>query len=218
MKDRFYLACTRDNVGTSMAFHAIKGNGYKTDISLAKTFTREEAQTAWEGGREFDRPISADHVDAEAVWKVDCQYIASETLIDQKVDQWCGYKTGRWDGNDVYWLTEGEATTDFSQAKTFSLAEVEASISEHIVFIPRSEAEANKRKTFSTHKFNARTMVQGAGLVLPDHEKRRRRRVDSGKVRWNCPSCGKINWQYNPYDFDGCSDRMCDKWVDYCYE
>jgi len=78
MKNRFYLACLRDNVGDNVAFHSANGNGYPTNVSEAEIYTLEQAQNAWENGRGFDQPISADHVDALTVWKVDCQYIPIE--------------------------------------------------------------------------------------------------------------------------------------------
>jgi len=49
---------------------------------------------------------------------------------------------------------------------------------------------------------------------MPDwlKEQNRRKKSRSGKVRWNCPHCGKITWQYSPYDFEGCSDYNCEGW------
>ncbi|HAK9541006.1 hypothetical protein [Escherichia coli] len=83
-----------------------------------------------------------------------------------------------------------------------------------IVWLPFSIADAAKRRTFNINNFNRRTMVQGAGLVMPDWLKKqnRRKKSRSGKVRWNCPHCGKITWQYSPYDFEGCSDYNCEGW------
>lgn len=43
MKDRFYLACFRDNVGSNVGWHCIDGKGYSTDVSKAHTYTREQA-------------------------------------------------------------------------------------------------------------------------------------------------------------------------------
>ena len=92
MKKRFYLACFRDNVGGNVAFHGVKGTSYVTDVNKAKTLSREEAQRAWDMGREFDMPISADHVDLLTTWKVDIQTIPRETVIDTGVSEWVAYQ------------------------------------------------------------------------------------------------------------------------------
>ena len=203
MRDRFYLACTRDNVGSNMAFH---GKGYVTDLDKAKVYTRKEAQQAWDGARNIDQPISADHVDALAVYKVDCQHIPYESTWDDS-DDYVAYIYGAWDGNDVYWNASSR-TTDFSQALRMSKKEA-LLLTERWVVIPFSVAEADKRRTFDHCHFNPRVMVQGAGLKMPDHIKKCRRRRVSNRVRMNCPDCGRINWQFNPYEFDRCSSESC---------
>ena len=55
-------------------------------------------------------------------------------------------------------------------------------------------------------------MVFGAGLKTPDHLKKAKRKKDNPMTRFNCPSCGKITWQENPHDFEGCKDTYCDEW------
>ncbi|EFI3443425.1 hypothetical protein HH349_005279, partial [Escherichia coli] len=111
-----------------------------------------------------------------------------------------------------YWLQHGGLPTDdFSKATIFSVANKNEP---GIVWLPFSIADAAKRRTFNINNFNRRTMVQGAGLIMPDWLKKqnRRKKSRSGKVRWNCPHCGKITWQYSPYDFEGCRDYNCEGW------
>ncbi|MBZ3802444.1 hypothetical protein K9O81_18920 [Leclercia adecarboxylata] len=74
--------------------------------------------------------------------------------------------------------------------------------------------DAKKRLTFSIQHINRHTMIQGAGLRVPDWLKkmRRRQKARSGKTRWNCPCCGKTSWQFNPYDFEGCRNFSCEGW------
>ncbi|WP_434083870.1 hypothetical protein [Escherichia coli] len=156
--------------------------------------------------------IFMDSVDAMAVWHVDCQYIPTESLIESDCTAYVAYKKGSWNGNDVYWLQHGGLPTDdFSKATIFSVANKNEP---GIVWLPFSIADSAKRRTFNINNFNRRTMVQGAGLVMPDWLKKqnRRKKSRSGKVRWNCPHCGKITWQYSPYDFEGCSDYNCEGW------
>lgn len=216
MKDRFYLACFRDNVGENVGWHCVDGQGYSTDVSKAHTYTREQAQQKWDLGREYDQPISADHVDALTVWKVDHQYIAMDSQISESVNAYVVFVKRRWNGNDVFWLNKRTLTTslNFEKATTFTLAEVQDLLSEpanneKYIAIPYQDAEKAKRRTFSSKSFNAKTMVQGAGLVIPKRIKNARRRKANPKHLFNCPSCGKLNWQYNPYDFEGCNHNDC---------
>lgn len=212
MNNRFYMMCLRETVGNNASFHCHNGNGYSSDIDRAHVYTLEEAQKAWNCGRDIDQPVCADSVDAMAVWHVDCQHIPTESLIESDCTAYVAYKKGSWNGNDVYWLQHGGLPTDdFSKATIFSVANKNEP---GIVWLPFSIADAAKRRTFNINNFNRRTMVQGAGLVMPDwlEEQNRRKKSRSGKVRWNCPHCGKITWQYSPYDFEGCSDYNCEGW------
>lgn len=205
--DLFYMACLRDTVGSNVAFHGLDGNGYHTNVSKAQVFTKAQAQRFWDNGREFDLPLKADLVDALTKFHVDCQYIPTQTTLKDGCTRYVGFLKGRWDGNDVYWLTEitrnrDSFETDFSKA----LVVRKPIASEQITWIPFEIADKVKRKTFSISLLNKRTMTQGAGLVTPSHIKRaNRRKPSSGKTRWNCPGCGKISWQHNPYDFEGCA-------------
>ncbi|MCE0802008.1 hypothetical protein LVQ77_17125 [Buttiauxella sp. S04-F03] len=210
MKNRFYLACTRETVGTNMSFHCVNGNGYSTNVGLAHTYTREEAQAAWDNGREIELPVSADDIDALTVLHVDHQYVPGKTTIEPGCVKYVGFVKGQWDGNDLYWLCNGSLpTTDFSKASTFE----SPTDSAEIVWLPFHLADAVKLRTFNINLLDRRRMIQGAGLKTPDHIKRyKRHKGSSGKVRWNCPCCGKISWQLNPYDFDGCRDISCEEW------
>lgn len=207
--NRFYLACLRDTVGTNVSFHCKDGKGYSTNTKDAHVYTREEAQHAWEMGREFDLPLCADKVDSLTVDHVDCQTLPCESQFVEGCTQYVGFQKGRWNGNDVYWVTSaGLPTTDFSQAAL----RTKPSGDEAIVWVPYELAEQHCRQTFDVSLINKRSMTQAAGLKIPDHIKRSNRRKNSGKTRWNCPGCGQINWQWNPYDFDGCRNIQCDEW------
>jgi hypothetical protein len=206
--NRFYLACLRDNTGSCVAFHKEKG-GYGTNLNEARELTREEAQKAWDGGREFDLPLCADCVDALAVMRVDFQYIPSDSVKREACNDYVCYVRSRWDGNDVLWRPEkGSPTTDFSLARRYKRPEVDKRVN----WLPFDVADKAKRPTLDISDLDKRRMVQSAGLLTPGHVKRFRRRVDSGKQRFNCPKCGRINWQLNPYDFSGCSNMECEEW------
>lgn len=211
MSQRFYMLCTRETVGSNASFHCHNGNGYSSNIDRAHVYTLEEAQRSWDLGREIDQPVSAECVDALSVWHVDCQYIPSESLLEPECSAYVAYKKGDWNGNDVYWLQNGGLPTDdFSKATVFASANPDEP---GIVWVPFHIADAAKRRTFNIIEFNRRTMVQSAGLVIPDWLKKHNRiKARSGKVRLNCPCCGKISWQFNPYDFEGCRDFSCEGW------
>lgn len=181
VSNRFYMMCLRETVGNNASFHCHNGNGYSSDIDRAHVYTLEEAQKAWNCGRDIDQPVCADSVDAMAVWHVDCQYIPTESLIESDCTAYVAYKKGSWNGNDVYWLQHGGLPTDdFSKATIFSVANKNEP---GIVWLPFSIADAAKRRTFNINNFNRRTMVQGAGLVMPDwlKEQNRRKKSRSGR-------------------------------------
>ncbi|CND28210.1 Uncharacterised protein [Yersinia intermedia] len=207
MQNRFYMACLRDTVGSNMAFHCYQGGGYATDISKAHAYTIEEAQKSWDFGRDIDLPVSADAIDAAAVWHVDHQCIPGKNTIEPDCKGYVAFIKDQWNGNDVYWLSDLLPTDDFSKAKIFPEPNATEST---LVWLPFVTANAVKRRTFNIDLLNRRTMIQAAGLRVPDWLKRQNRRKSSGKTRWNCPHCGKISWQYNPYDFDGCADWTCE--------
>lgn len=214
MSNQFYLACFRDNVGSNVSFHCKDGKGYSTNIDKAHVYTLEEAQKEWDSAREYDQPISADHIEPLIEWHVDHQYLPNETTLNDPANCYVAFKKGIWDGNDAYWLNTDACSmsTNFNKASVFGIEKVEKLDSSYIA-IPFHVADSAKRRTFDFRLFNPRQMVQGAGLKLPARIKRaRRKKTNTGKTRWNCPGCGRLSWQYNPYEFDGCRNHQCKEW------
>ncbi|MEE9647950.1 hypothetical protein [Enterobacter soli] len=207
MKNRFYMLCLRETVGGNASFWCRNGHGYNTNIDQAHVYTLEEAQSRWNTAREIDQPISADSVDALAVYHVDHQHIPGETTLVDGCTQYVAFEKGRWDGNDLYWLSNGSLpTTNFANASVFN----EPGELEGLVWLPFSLVDSKKRRTFAIRQMDARKMVQGAGLRIPDHIRKARRRKGSTKTRWNCPVCGRFVYQDNPYDFEGCNNSLCE--------
>lgn len=205
MKNRFYLPSSHGNLGSNMVFHRHEERGYSTNLEEAHIYTLEEAQKQWNYGDEM--PVSADHVDALAVWKVDCQHIPKENQPFTDIhNTYVAFKKGLWDGNDVYWLNTNKfnISTDFDSASVFGYPVANKLDSSYVV-IPFSLADKAKRRTFDFRKLNKRIMVQGAGLRMPESVKKERRKVSNPMTRFHCPQCGKINWQHNPYDFESCN-------------
>ncbi len=194
-----------------MSFQRKDFKGYHTDIDQAHECTLEEAQRHYNHAREYDQPISADHVDELVVWKVDHQNLPTKSDLTPS-DEYVVFMKGRWDGNDVYWSNlNGHSSTDFSQALRIGRTAAECINDNDFIVVPFDLANRHKRKTFDFRKLNNRTMVQGAGLKMPEHLKKTKRKKEDSKTRFNCPECGKINWQHNPYDFDGCN-HCCHGW------
>lgn len=212
MNDRFYMLCLRETVGTNASFHCRNGNGYSSNIDAAHVYTLEEAQESWNKGRPIDLPVAADCIDELAIWHVDSQRLPCESIIEPGCTQYVAYVKGEWDGNDVYWLAGTELpTTDFTKAYIHPFA---VTTSEGLIWLPHHLADKIKRRTFCINKLDRRKMIQARGLRQPNWLKRQKRRdrTSTGKTRWNCPCCGRISWQLNPYDFDGCSNYMCENW------
>ncbi|AUX84898.1 hypothetical protein C3F34_01625 [Acinetobacter sp. ACNIH2] len=215
MKNRFYLTSAHGFLGTNVVWHRHEGCGYHTDLDQAHVYTLKEAQEYWADSHGDCLPISADHVDALAVWKVDCQYIPKESQIIDGVYRYVAYEKKKWDGNDVYWMNRySYPTTDFSQASTLDEVEAQAFLNseKNFIVIPRYIAEKVKRRTFDYRQINKRKMVFGAGLKTPEIVKKLQRRKSEPKHRFNCPCCGRITWQDNPYDYEGCRNLNCDEW------
>jgi hypothetical protein len=208
----FLMACTRETLGGNMSFHCKSGGGYNTDISLAQTYTKTEAQRAWDHGREIEQPIALSAIEPLVVLKVDCQRIPHANTFD-KNKHYVAFRANTWSGNHLFWMdSEGNLSLDFTQARVLAKNEAFelAQKDEHIV-VPFSLADSVKTPNFEIEHFNPRTMVQSKGLIIPHKIKLSRRRKPRSNARFNCPCCGKVNWQpinVEPYLLS-CSDDDC---------
>jgi hypothetical protein len=209
----FLMACTRETVGGNMSFHRKEGGGYSTDISLAHIYTKEEAQRKWEHGREIEQPVALSVIEPLVILKVDCQCIPHENTFDDNMN-YVAFRANTWSGNHLFWMTEeGYISLDFTQAKVITKDEARAlSETEEYIVIPFPMADRAKAPNFAIEHFNPRTMVQSQGLIIPHKVKLIRRRKPRSNARFNCPCCGKMNWQpvnIEPYLLS-CSDDDCE--------
>lgn len=209
---QFYLASLRDTLGGNMSFHSLEHSGYHTDIRKAQPYSRDQAQQAWENGRSFDLPVSKFWVDSLAVYHVDHQYIPTATKLVDGEFRYVGYMRGQYEGNDVFWLCDGyKPVRDFSSATVYDIPDQSNT---DVVWLPHSMVDAVKRPTFALRLLDRRSMIQHCGLKQPDWvRKERRRKSASNNVRWNCPGCGQLHWQLNPYSFDGCRNPLCSSYA-----
>ncbi|MDF5667809.1 hypothetical protein R7Y21_14300 [Vibrio sp. 945] len=220
-RNRFYKTSPHGGVGSNVCFHGVKGNGYVTNLDDAHIYTREEAQNEVDKDWMRDYPeqelfLSADHVDELSVWKVDSQYVERHyPEHTDPNDEYVSYATGLWDGNDLAFGDGIGWNYDYAKAKTFSKEDIDPYVKEQNLamrFVPRSHADQLARRTFQKVNINRRKMISSAGIV---GIRTKRERQSSGKTRWNCPECGKIVWQHNPYEFMSCSDIECSAYDGY---
>jgi hypothetical protein len=209
----FLMACTRETLGGNMSFHRKDGGGYSTDISLAHIYSKEEAQRAWDHGREIEQPVVLRAIEPLVVLKVDCQRIPHENSFDDSLN-YVAFRANTWSGNHLFWMTgEGHTSLDFTQAKALTKREALAlAEAEEYIVVPFALADRAKTPNFAIEHFNPRTMVQSQGLIIPHRIKLTRRRKPRLNARFNCPCCGKVNWQpinMEPYLLS-CSDNDCE--------
>ncbi|WZL14760.1 hypothetical protein [Vibrio phage vB_VpaM_XM1] len=215
-KNRFYKTSCHGGVGSNVSFHAIKGQGYVTNIDEAEVYTLEEAQAAVDNCHIRDYPeqelfLSADHVDALSVWKVDCQYVNKKYPDHQDPNnEYVAYKKGTWDGNDLGFHTGFGFSYDYERAVIYPAEKIPMEcIEDHFdyVFVPKSHTDEVARRTFQYKNINRRKMISCAGVI---GIRRKRKRFSSGKVRFNCVVCGKIVWEFAHPDCDVTCSHFCD--------
>lgn len=198
LKNRFYK--TNGYVGSSVLFWAIDGLGYTTNIDLAHVYTREEMQRDVDKGwlRDKDEfPLCADDVDAFSQWRIDDQLvIKTYPEFTDPNDEYVLVKKGRWDGNDLAFANGIDFDFDYGKAKNFRAFDVEAYIEQkqtYFFIVPRYHTDEIARRTFQKQNINRRKMITAAGIT---GLRQKRRSKTTGKQRFNCPTCGKIIWEY----------------------
>lgn len=217
-RNRFYKTSPHGGVGSNVAFYGIKGYSYVTDVDKAMEYTLEEAQKCVDDGLRFCREreifLSADHVDALTRWKVDCQYVElAYPDVKDPNDEYVAYQKNCWDGNDLCFAAKVGKNFDYSKALTLNESDLTDIDLVDWVIVPKFHTDEIARRVFEYDSINRRKMISGAGLIGIHAE--RKKVATTGKCRWNCPTCGKISWQYNPYDFEGCADTKCKGYFDY---
>lgn len=216
MSKGFYLTSCHNWVGSNVSFHAINGKGYTTNIDEAHIYTKEEMQKHLDNGdfRTYpneEMPLCVSRVNAVSTWHVDFQYVKEfwPENKDQN-DEYVIYKKNTWDGNDLGFAATLSHNFDYSKARVFTESELAMIDLEGWVAVPKSHTDEIARRTIQDRNINKRKMITSAGLK---GYRKKRESKSSGKERWNCPCCGKISWQYHPYEFEGCNDVNCDEWT-----
>lgn len=208
MSQLFYLRDSRSNVGSTCMFLADRG-GYTSNLDLAEVFTLEEAQRKF-NIRHTDVPLCKELVDELATVRVDCQYLG-DSGEKSGCDEYVISQKGRWDGNDVYWLTFDFLSVNYKGAVVFSYRNALARIDELGIdanIYAKPDIDAIARRTFQAANINERRMITAVGIRKP---KRPRTRQTTGKTRGNCPHCGCITWGLNPYENYSCAEQYSER-------
>ena len=204
MNKSFYLRSPHGDCGGNVMFWA--KCGYSTNVDDARLFTKEEAQEHIDNGR-GDLPLLAELVRNKTVLAVDMQYLDEvKAKTYQEGDGLVVIQVnGAYNGNDIKFVGEdGRSTYSWEEAKRFSSMDVNQSGFDNETHTAWPVAYLNtiKRPVFYSTSIDRKQMIIDAGLKLP---RPKRKRATTGKTRHNCPNCGKIVWDYNPYEAAYCS-------------
>lgn len=211
----FYLRSRHGDTGNNVMFHAKMGSGYTTNLDDLHLFTIAEAQKQL-GYSIRSLPLLADEVDKLSIKAVDMQNLDHEKNNEHKKNSPDVFNIqlgGHYNGNDIAFITGSGVTYDYSKAETFTVDAAQKYLLAHqgdSLFIwNQAYLDSIARRTFQSHNINTRSMTTKPGIV---YKKPRKKRPTTGKTRINCPDCGRIHWQYNPYDFEGCAHISCKGW------
>ena len=197
---QFYLRDTRSDVGANAVFWNKDGAGYGSDLDRLEVYSIDCARSRHED-RETDVPLLKSLVDELSISRVDHQHVKSELIgASDSDDKYVVRVNGMVSGNDIGFCSDAAPTYDFKLARVYGLEELESPVfkdkSLYSIY-SFSDIENVARRTFPSERFDALTMCKRAGIKL---KRPKRQRPTTGKTRGNCPVCGKITWDYNPYE------------------
>jgi len=204
----FYLRSRHGDCGDNVMFHNKNGHGYGTDLDKLHVFSLKEAQKQldWDIG---NLPLLKSAVDNASIRAINHQYLDKNENKKYEGDEYIVQIKGFHNGNDIAFIVLGGKTFNYSEATILSKIETGSfPDSTHFIIWNKLYLDTLSRRTFQPENINTRKMITSPGIKY----KKPRNRETTGKVRWNCHCCGKINWQFNPYDFEGCVDIYCDEY------
>lgn len=208
MEPLFYVRSRHGDTGCNVVFHNKDGCGYGTNLDKLRAFTLEEAQERLDWDIR-SLPLLKSAVDEMAIRAVDMQYLKpyEHTLILRP--KYVIQVTGYWNGNDIYFKCGDDRTYNYDEADEHSCVEaVElAASTQGFIAWNKDYLDQIARQTFQSHNINTRKMITGPGIK---YKKPRKARPTTGKSRGNCPTCGKITWDYNPYENAYCNNYICE--------
>lgn len=108
-------------------------------------------------------------------------------------------------GNDVlWWALAGGYTTNLLKAEVFTFDRARRIHLSRNTDIPwlKSYIDDKTRPAVDMQYIRREDGLKGTGLKII---KPKKKRPTTGKTRGNCPTCGKITWDYNPHENAYCS-------------
>lgn len=201
MEKLFNLQDSRSYTGSNVVFWRSGGCGYGTNLDELEVYTLEDAQRQHDR-RNSDVPLLKSLVDKLSISTVDCQ-VLPEAGTEDAYGEYVIQRKGYWNGNDIRFVCRYGETYEYSKAEVFAKSEAKELFSDSESYAVFSKAAIDKiaRRTFQSGNIDTKAMIKKAGIKLA---KPKRTRPTTGKTRGNCPACGKITWDYNPYEAAYC--------------
>ena len=201
----FYLRSSHGNTGSNVMFHN-KNGGYGTNLDKLEVidFKQAEREIKHSSSSYFNMPLLKSAVDALSISHIDHQDLDTDKQSFYIDDLYIIQITMRWDGNDIAFWEDSDSTFDYGQATVMNYhdAMAVAACNPNCVAWPKKYLDTICRRTFQAKNINVHTMIRKPGLK---YLKPRKKKPTTGKTRGNCPTCGKITWDYNPYENAYCS-------------
>lgn len=199
----FYKTCRHGNCGSNVAFHNKDECGYGTNLKNLETYTLDQAQKQMDY-QDGSLLLLKSEVDKLAVKHVDMQYLDSTKGTPASLDDECVVVVnGVYDGNDIQFNSDDGVTFDLSKAKVISLRLALAFMNQYKSIWLKSYLESISRDTFQSYNINKRKMITGGGVRY----RTPRQSKATGKTRGNCPTCGKLTWDWDPHENAHCKEH-----------
>jgi hypothetical protein len=177
-------------------FHNKDELGYGTDLKKLETYTKEQAQKFMDY-QDGSLMLLKAEVDKLSVKHVDMQYLDSDKGKPSELDELCVVQIdNKYDGNDIQFFAELGVTFDLSKARVVSYKFALSFLNKNTTIWRVSYLESISRDTFQAGLINKRKMITAGGVRY----RTPRTENVSGKARGNCPVCGKLTWDFNPYE------------------
>ena len=203
MNTLFYKTCRHGNCGSNVTFHNKDEHGYGTNLKDLEVYTLEQAQKQMDY-QDGSLLLLKSEVDKLAVKHVDMQYLDIKKGTPLNLDDECIVQVnGEYDGNDIQFYTEFNTTFDLSKAKVVPYQVAIGFSAPCRTIWLKSYLESISRDTFQAHNINKRKMITAGGVRY----RTRRQSKATGKTRGNCPTCGKITWDWNLYENAPCKEH-----------
>lgn len=200
-EELFYIRDSRSDVGSSAMFWMNDGAGYTSDLSKAWKVSREKA-VSQHNCRETDIPVRCDLADAFSYRAVDMQKLPKPSISDgMNYLVW----VGDYDGNNILFAGDRGASYDLKFIEPVSAEKAREVLNRKkntIVSYPAEAIDGIARHVVCASYVATRKVLRKAKIKM--NPALRAKREPSGKYRGNCPTCGRVTWDYNPHEVAYC--------------